>query len=77
MNRHIIPDQVLTRPEPLDEAVELARVPAEPYAFMRLLIGRAGGPPELSRPFHDARSCGIPGPPRTRSAMSDMMSASL
>ncbi len=39
-NRHIVPDQVLSRPEPLAEAERLARVPATPFAFMRFLIAR-------------------------------------
>jgi ATP-binding cassette subfamily B protein len=39
-NRHIVPDQVLSRPEPLSEAECLARVPATPFAFMRFLIAR-------------------------------------
>ncbi|HYM18683.1 MAG TPA: ABC transporter ATP-binding protein [Micropepsaceae bacterium] len=39
-NRHIVPDQVLSRPEPLPEAECLARVPATPFAFMRFLIAR-------------------------------------
>ena len=39
-NKHIVPDQVLSRPEPLAEAERLARVPATPFAFMRFLIAR-------------------------------------
>jgi ATP-binding cassette subfamily B protein len=39
-NRHIVPDQVLSRPEPLPEAELLARVPSTPFAFMRFLIAR-------------------------------------
>ena len=38
MNRHIVPDQVLERPEPLSEAEPLARVPGTPFAFMRFII---------------------------------------
>ncbi|MGN6516404.1 MAG: ABC transporter ATP-binding protein [Rhizomicrobium sp.] len=38
MNRHIVPDEVLTRPEPLSEAMALARVPATPFAFIGFLI---------------------------------------
>src|SRR6195256_4728478 len=38
MNRHIVPDQVLERPEPLSEAEPLARVPSTPFAFIRFLI---------------------------------------
>jgi ATP-binding cassette subfamily B protein len=38
--RHVIPDQVLSRPEPLSEAERLARVPATPFAFLRFLIGK-------------------------------------
>jgi len=38
MNRHIVPDQVLDRPEPLSEAEPLARVPGTPFAFMRFII---------------------------------------
>ena len=40
MDRHIVPDQVLERPEPLPEAAVLAHVPAQPFAFMRFLIAR-------------------------------------
>src|SRR5258708_40061263 len=39
-NRHIVPDQVLSRPEPLAEAECLAHVPSTPFAFMRFLIAR-------------------------------------
>ena len=39
-NRHIVPDQVLSRPEPLPEAECLERVPSTPFAFMRFLIAR-------------------------------------
>src|SRR5258708_23783036 len=37
-NRHVIPDQVLSCPEPLPEAEPLAVVPATPFAFIRSLI---------------------------------------
>src|SRR5258705_11710988 len=37
-NRHVIPDQVLSCPEPLAEAEALAVVPATPFAFIRFLI---------------------------------------
>src|SRR5258706_3353240 len=40
MNRHIVPDQVLDRPEPLSEAEPLARVPGTPFAFMRFIIAK-------------------------------------
>ena len=36
--KHVVPDQVLTRPEPLSEAERLARVPATPFAFMAFLV---------------------------------------
>jgi ATP-binding cassette subfamily B protein len=39
-NRHIVPDQVLSRPEPLAEAEGLGRVPSTPFAFMRFIIAR-------------------------------------
>ena len=39
-NRHVIPDQVLSCPEPLAEAEPLAVVPATPFAFIRFLIAR-------------------------------------
>src|SRR5258708_9671419 len=39
-NRHVIPDQVLSCPEPLPEAEPLAVVPATPFAFIRFLIKR-------------------------------------
>src|SRR5258708_33070138 len=39
-NRHVIPDQVLSCPEPLPEAEPLAVVPATPFAFIRFLIIR-------------------------------------
>jgi ATP-binding cassette subfamily B protein len=39
-SRHVVPDQVLSRPEPLSEAENLARVPATPFAFLRFLIGK-------------------------------------
>jgi ATP-binding cassette subfamily B protein len=38
MARHIVPDQVLERPEPLSEAERLSRVPSAPFAFMGFLI---------------------------------------
>src|SRR5580765_2464551 len=38
--KHIVPDQVLSRPEPLSEAERLAKVPATPFAFMRFIIGK-------------------------------------
>ena len=38
MARHIVPDQVLERPEPLPEAERLSRVPSAPFAFMGFLI---------------------------------------
>ena len=37
-NRHVIPDQVLSCPEPLAEAEPLAVVPSTPFAFIRFLI---------------------------------------
>ena len=40
MSKHVIPDQVLSRPEPLSEAERLARVPATPFAFIRFLVGK-------------------------------------
>ena len=40
MSKHVIPDQVLTRPEPLSEAEMLARVPSTPFAFLRFLISK-------------------------------------
>ena len=40
MTRHIVPDQVLDRPEPLAEAEPIARVPATPFAFIRFMVGR-------------------------------------
>ena len=40
MTRHIVPDDVLTRPEALAEAQPLARVPATPFAFIWLLVRR-------------------------------------
>src|SRR5258706_7956288 len=39
-DRHVIPDQVLSCPEPLPEAEPLAVVPATPFAFIRFLIAR-------------------------------------
>lgn len=38
MSRHIVPDEVLLRPELLDEAGLLARVPANPFAFIWFLV---------------------------------------
>jgi ATP-binding cassette subfamily B protein len=40
MSKHVIPDQVLSQPEPLSEAERLARVPSTPFAFLRFLIGK-------------------------------------
>src|SRR5579872_7281034 len=43
MNRqsnHVVPDQVLNRPEPLPEADKLGRVPSTPFAFLRFLVGK-------------------------------------
>src|ERR1051326_3059455 len=40
MSKHVVPDQVLSQPEPLSEAERLARVPATPFAFLRFLIGK-------------------------------------
>ena len=37
---HVVPDQVLNRPEPLAEARKLLRVPSTPFAFLRFIIGR-------------------------------------
>src|ERR1051325_6955471 len=37
-SKHVVPDQVLSRPEPLAEAERLARVPATPFAFIRFLV---------------------------------------
>jgi ATP-binding cassette, subfamily B, bacterial len=37
---HVVPDQVLSRPEPLAEAERLAQVPSTPFAFLRFLIVR-------------------------------------
>src|SRR3977135_36320 len=39
-HRHVIPDQVLSCPEPLAEAEPLALVPSTPFAFIRFLIAR-------------------------------------
>ena len=36
----VVPDQVLSRPEPLAEAAGLAHVPSTPFAFLRFIIGR-------------------------------------
>ncbi|MDE2184228.1 MAG: ABC transporter ATP-binding protein [Alphaproteobacteria bacterium] len=38
MNRHIVPDEVLTAVEPLDEAIVDARVPGTPFAFIWFLV---------------------------------------
>ncbi|MGA7711275.1 MAG: ABC transporter ATP-binding protein [Rhizomicrobium sp.] len=38
MNRHIVPDEVLTLPEPLAEAQTSARVPKDPFAFIWFLV---------------------------------------
>ena len=38
MIRHIVPDQVLGRPESLGEARALARIPATPFAFIWFLV---------------------------------------
>ena len=40
MSKHLIPDQVLSQPEPLSEAEPLARVPSTPFAFLRFLIAK-------------------------------------
>ncbi len=37
-SKQIVPDQVLSRPEPLAEAERLAEVPATPFAFMRFIV---------------------------------------
>ncbi len=36
--KHVIADDVLTQPEPLAEAAPLARVPSEPFAFIRFIV---------------------------------------
>jgi ATP-binding cassette, subfamily B, bacterial len=36
---HVVPDQVLDRPEPLAEAQMLSCVPSAPFAFLRFIIG--------------------------------------
>ena len=38
MTRHIVADEVLTRPESLAEAKPLARLPATPFAFIWYLV---------------------------------------
>ncbi len=38
MDRHVVPDEVLTLPEPLAEAVVGARVPEKPFAFIWFLV---------------------------------------
>ena len=40
MNRHIVPDEVLNRPEPLPEAERLAVVPSAPFAFIRFMVAK-------------------------------------
>jgi len=40
MNRHVVPDSVLSLPEPLVEAERLAQVPATPFGFIRFLVGK-------------------------------------
>ena len=40
MSKRLIPDQVLSQPEPLSEAEPLARVPSTPFAFLRFLIAK-------------------------------------
>lgn len=40
MTRHVDPDEVLNAPEPLAEAVVLARVPGAPFAFIWMLVRR-------------------------------------
>jgi ATP-binding cassette subfamily B protein len=38
--RHIVPDQVLERPEPFPEAIGMAHVPSTPFAFLWFLLKR-------------------------------------
>lgn len=38
--RHIVPDEVLNRPEPFPETGEMPRVPATPFAFLWFLLRR-------------------------------------
>ncbi len=38
MNRHVIPDEVLSRPETLAETIPLARLPATPFRFIWFLV---------------------------------------
>src|SRR4051794_4061094 len=40
MSKQVIPDQVLSRPEPLSEAERLACVPCTPFAFLRFLVSK-------------------------------------
>ncbi len=40
VTRHIVPDEVLSRPEPLPEAEAPAQIPGRPFAFIRFLIVR-------------------------------------
>src|SRR3954465_14784030 len=40
MSKHVVPDQVLTVPEPLSEAERLACIPSTPFAFLRFLVGK-------------------------------------
>jgi ATP-binding cassette subfamily B protein len=40
VSKHIVPDEVLDRPEPFSEVEALTRVPSTPFAFMRFLIAR-------------------------------------
>ena len=37
-SQHIVPDEVLSRPEPLAEAAPLARLPDQPFAFIWFLV---------------------------------------
>jgi ATP-binding cassette subfamily B protein len=38
--KHVVPDEVLSKPEPLLEAEALARVPSTPFAFMLFIVSR-------------------------------------
>ena len=38
--RHVVPDQVLSQPEPFPETGPIARVPATPFAFLWFLLHR-------------------------------------
>jgi ATP-binding cassette, subfamily B, bacterial len=40
VTRHIVPDQVLNRPESLAEVMPLAKLPATPFAFLWFLVRR-------------------------------------